>query len=739
VLPQSSWSPIIVLAVTLGLTAAVSAYVRQSAVQRDQRRFEEAVATSLAELRMRMNVYADALHAGAALFGVDRQVSFAEFGRFVHRLELEERRPGVQGIGWAPRVEPQDRERIRALVPIEVAADFRIHPPGERPVYFPIVYLQPLDRRNRAALGFDMFSEPARRDAMIRARDTGLPAASAKVRLVQEIDSNVQAGFLIYVPVYATADDPGTVDKRRQALRGFIYSPFRGNDLLSGIFGSKPSDPVAFAVYDAPTPHPNDLLARFSHDAVEHRSSGTLTASRHLDVVGRRWTIVFSSTPRLEAHSQRHYAWYVAAGGILVSLLLAGITWAEYRARSSAELATQRLQASEEALRAANHAKDEFLAMLSHELRNPLGVVANALRLLSAHDGRSAEEERALDAAERQVRLQARLVDDLLDVSRISTGKIRLQRQPLDVNEVAARAFNDATNAAGDRRLTFHRGPPSAVVEADPLRLEQVINNLLGNALKFTESGGKIELEVRCEAGTGSQTDVVIEVRDDGIGIAPEAVDKVFDLFAQTAESRQRIQGGLGIGLTLVRRLVELHGGTVTAESPGRDRGSRFTVRLPQATGRPVTPAYPSSRSGIELKRAPDAQDRMRIVLVEDNADARTMMEDLLELLGHDVQTAKDGREGLETILKERPDIAIVDVGLPHLDGYEVATRVRAAPAGRELFVVALTGYGQAEDRRRALDSGFDEHLIKPLDLQRMRTVLDRARSRRSARQGEVA
>jgi signal transduction histidine kinase len=373
-----------------------------------------------------------------------------------------------------------------------------------------------------------------------------------------------------------------------------------------------------------------------------------------------------------------------------------------------------RLFARQEAARAeaesANRAKDEFLAMLGHELRNPVGAISNATHVL----GRAADvglQTQAREIIERQVRHLGRLVDDLLDVSRLMTGKIMLHAAPHDAAEIVRRALASLESAAPATRHTVAVDTTPAWVHVDAVRIEQVVTNLLANALKYTPAGGKIHVSV-----TGDGDEAVLCVRDSGIGISPELLPRVFELFVQGTRSLDRAQGGLGIGLTLVRRLVELHGGSVHAASDGRDRGSTFTVRLPLARAR--------ENDDGAAPAAPAAVAR-RVLIVEDNDDSRAMLRELVAWLGHEVHEAADGISAVELALRLRPDVMLVDVGLPGIDGYEVARRIRAADAPRRIRLVALTGYGLPEDRARALEAGYEAHLTKPIDPVMLQRILD--------------
>jgi signal transduction histidine kinase/CheY-like chemotaxis protein len=348
----------------------------------------------------------------------------------------------------------------------------------------------------------------------------------------------------------------------------------------------------------------------------------------------------------------------------------------------------------------ANRAKDEFLATLSHELRNPLGAIANAVAALDRRGGAEEAATRLRQIIHRQTHHLTRLVDDLLDVARATAGKIALNRQPLDLSDVAGGCVRSLRESGRARRHRVTFRAESVVVSGDATRLAQIITNMLDNAIKFTPSGGSVDVDVLREG-----QEAVLRVTDTGIGIVPAMLSRVFELFAQAEQPMDRAVGGLGIGLSLSRRLVEMHGGTIAVASEGHGRGARFTVRLPvEAAGMPAArPTAPGS-------------DRSRsILIVEDNDDARESLRMLLESLGHRVLEAGDGQHGLALALHHRPEVVLIDLGLPGLDGYEVARALRASPGCEATALIAVTGYGQADDRRRSKEAGFDAHLVKPV------------------------
>jgi PAS domain S-box-containing protein len=356
----------------------------------------------------------------------------------------------------------------------------------------------------------------------------------------------------------------------------------------------------------------------------------------------------------------------------------------------------------------ADRHKNEFLAVLAHELRNPLAPIRNALSIMRrATQDAGGPVQPAVDMMERQVGQLVRLVDDLLDISRISHGHIELRRKRVELASAVHHAVEAARPALDgmNHSLTVALPPQAIYVDADPSRLAQVIGNLLSNACKFTDRGGRIELIVERD-----DEQAVIRVRDNGIGIAAEQVPRIFDMFAQVDSSMERSSTGLGIGLSLVTQLVALHGGTVQARSAGIGQGSEFIVRLPISL---------AASAQFEPEAMPDlsaAATMGRVLIVDDNRDAADSIATLLELAGNAVHTAYDGIEALETAATVRPDAMLLDIGLPKLNGYEVARRIREQPWGKRIMLVALTGWGQDQDRQKSRDAGFDAHLVKPVD-----------------------
>lgn len=392
---------------------------------------------------------------------------------------------------------------------------------------------------------------------------------------------------------------------------------------------------------------------------------------------------------------------------------VAALVWERKAVEQERAMLLAREQSARADAEAANHARDEFMAMLGHELRNPLGAISNAAQVLLAPNADRVFSERAVDIIHRQAKHLTRLIEDLLDVARITRGKIVLHRERVNLADTAERCVALLRSV---ERLEQHDVVVDAAavwVDADPARLTQIVDNLLSNALKYTPAGGRIRIQTAAEG-----RDAVLRVHDSGIGIPHDLLPRIFEVFTQGPRSLDRAQGGLGVGLALAYRLVQAHGGSIDVISEGPSRGSLFTVRLPRVDARAVTAAKAGD--------APQRATPRRILIIEDDPDGRAALRMQLQTAGHDVYEAATGREGIEAAARVQPDVVLLDIGLPGLDGYQVAERLRS-PDGHPRLI-AITGYGQPGDRERARSAGIDRHLVKPVDASELNRLLEEAR-----------
>jgi two-component system, OmpR family, sensor kinase len=597
-------SPRTVFAGSMLVTAIATWASIATARGRLQARFDSSVQSTHDRIESRLETYVALLQATAAFVGADGHVTRSEFRAYAERLQLRERYPGIQGVGLTWRTDASDLPALEARLRAEGDTGFQVWPDIPREEYHAIVHLEPLDRRNMAAIGYDMYTEPVRREAMARARDSGGAVASGRVQLVQEIDERKQNGFLIYAPAYRGGRVPDDVESRRASLMGFVYAPFRSDDLFLGIFGREREPRVAFRIYDGEETDSGSLLydSRVSADQPELPPQSSLFGPEttvRIENAGRIWTLQFTATPALTAYAGGGLVPLVALAGILVTIALTMLARAQVRDRRKLERGALELEALAMELRkrndelaAANRAKSEFLAMMSHEIRTPINAIIGYTQLLDVGvSGPTTPGQR-----EQLTRIMASgrhllaLIDDILDLSQIEAGRLSVPRGNGVAGETADAALALVRPQALAKRITVSdlcEGDRDVLYTGDDRRVQQILVNLLANAVKFTPSGGKVALRCRLAelAPFETSTDrggrwVAFDVDDTGIGIRPEVQQQIFRPFVQGDTGYNRPHGGTGLGLTISQQLARLMGGDLTLESE-EGEGSRFTLWLP--------------------------------------------------------------------------------------------------------------------------------------------------------------
>lgn len=928
---RRTFLPYLILLLGLAFTVLVYYYFAKLTYDQDQSRFQKSVQEIEDNINLRVQTSVALLRAGTGLFAASTSVEREEFDRFVQQIELPKNYAGIYGIGFSRRLSSQELPGLVATMKQSGFPDFRVWPAYPRDEYHAIIYLQPQNHRNKIAMGYDMFTDPVRREAMERARDKRVPAASGRVVLIQErLDiENSQAGFLIYAPVYREDAVIANETDLRNALVGFVYSPFRADDFLAPVTKEK-NDDVSFTAYDGTTTSPENLL--HASDAISSdKPRFTQTISE--PVAGRTWTIVFATKPSFEAASNQPFVKYTLFVGAFLSLLFFAVSRAQVLARMSAERAAADLKESESTVRKtlaereeaenalreadqralleyerllerisllaqalgsvrelnaifralreftnvsvpcdgffvslydplrdvrtacygwgdgaevdvselppmpvtahgpnsravrtgrviitdnymrvqrghptvvvgpdnglrpetsmavpmavmgriigtievqsyqsgvyrpehvtamsmaanltavaienvrllklertarqaaeeSNRLKDEFLATVSHELRTPLTAILGWSRLLEDGSVDEVVSKQAIETICRNAKAQAQIVDDILDVSRIITGNLYLDLHPLELAPVVKSAINvvrptaDAKGIRIEARLSATR----AMVSGDANRLQQVIWNLLSNAVKFTASGGRVTVKL---SRVGSA--VEIAVSDTGQGISREFMPYVFDRFRQADSTTTRHHGGLGLGLAIARHLVEIHGGSIKAESAGEGRGATFTIKLPVIDAGVKTPAvYSDAREQTAAAIAPQLLSGVNVLLVDDDSDTLKLMTTALTRRQATVTAVSSAGEAMKAIRRRRPDVLVSDIAMPDEDGYGLIEKIRLLEADESdnIPAVAITAYAKEEDREKALSSGFQIYLAKPVELTELISVVARAARR---------
>jgi len=617
------WSllPWLVLGISLAVTAAATWAALATVHGRINARFASSVQSTRDRVEGRLDTYIALLQATAGLFAASHDVSDDEFRAYAARLRVRERYPGVQGIGYSRRALRSEIPALVRRMRAQGDSTFHVWPEDARDEYHAILYLEPLDRRNQAAIGYDMFTDSTRREAMSRARDTAGPAMSGRVQLVQEIDERKQAGFLIYVPIYRGGGVPHSIEARRAALDGFVYAPFRADDLFDGILGPESEPRVAFRLYDGASTDSSTLL----HDSnIDWRSrnesdlSGLSSFSARADTIGvqaagRQWTLVFTPTTALLDSAGRAMVPLVAVVGVMVSVLLFLLARAQVRdrerewhtTRETAALASQ-VQARNDELAAANRLKTEFLATMSHEIRTPLNAILGYTEIIEMGLSGPVTPEQAAQLARitSSGKHLLALIDDILDLSRIEANRLSVSHAPARVEAAVDAALGFLRPQATAKHITLvgQCDDPDERYIGDEQRVQQILTNLLTNAVKFTPSGGRVTLScgraAELPAGTEAPASgpwLCLTVEDTGVGIAPSEQQRIFQPFVQGDSGYTRAHGGAGLGLTISRRLARLMGGELTVDST-EGEGSRFTLWLPAAQRETV-----ARRATVEL------------------------------------------------------------------------------------------------------------------------------------------
>ncbi|HWQ11629.1 MAG TPA: CHASE domain-containing protein [Roseiflexaceae bacterium] len=687
------------------------------------------------------------LEVTAGLFFASSEVRRDEFHTFLQpRWRGEITAPGLRALVWAPHVPAAQRAALESAARRDGLVGFQfterdpaggLKRAGPRAAYYPAYYVEPL-AGNEAALGFDLGSRPNVVEALSHARDTGRPTATAPLTLAQEIGPHQLV--LVSWPIYRAGAQPGGAPPGRAALLGFVIGVFQAEDLveiaLAPLAGGldtyvfDDTDPARPQLIHASAPLPAPGIA----EVTPARLRAGLHHAASVPFGQRTWLIISRPGAGYVAARRTWLPWGVLAVGAAFAALTAG--YIAQRLRSEAALRHERAslarrveertadlsRANAELARTAR-AKDAFLATMSHELRTPLNTVLMLADILAEQTyGPITERQRdALDTIDASGRHLLALINDILDLSRIAAGKLAIQPEPVSVAEICHASLQLVRAAAGRKSLALSLAleRPEAVVQADPRRLKQILVNLLGNAIKFTPEGGRVALRV---TGDAAAQRICFAVEDSGIGIAPEDLGRLFQPFVQLDSGLARQHEGTGLGLALVSHLAELHGGSVAVESVS-GQGSRFTVMLPW---RSVPTGPPPLASGGPPPTDAPARRGATVLLAEDNEANIQAIGDYLEHRGYRVAAARNGQEALERARELRPDIILMDVQMPLLDGMEVMCRLRAEATFAHTPIVALTALAMPGDRERCLQAGASEYMSKPVSLAELARTIDR-------------
>ncbi|MCR2747335.1 CHASE domain-containing protein [Limnobacter parvus] len=699
----------LVLALSLIITALGWWLSSQAIEKRANDRFSFEVRDAQERIQTRIKQYQQILRGGVAFFDAHPQVSREQWRVYVSSLNLPQELPGVQGFAFAEKVRPENLLAHESAIRKEGFNAYSVTPQGPRELYFPIALIEPFDTRNQRAFGFDMYSEPVRREAMIRSMDTGLATVSGLVRLKQEDELNPKPGFLMYQPVYANGVDPGNVEARRQAIRGFVYSPFRAPDMMRNVLGLE-KIALHFQLFDSPSLNPESLIYD-SEPKLEDADLPDSRPHRHSAVVpvelsGRTWTAVFESAPEFdkEVHSQLPNLILIAGGLIDLLLFLTLVSLVRQRKEQS-----------------ATRAKSLFLASMSHEIRTPLNAIIGLNTLLKdqVKDPEAAlNVQQVHDASQR---LLATL-DDVLSFSQIESGSLTPEAIEFNLHEQINKTLRQFTLRAQQKGLDIQLELDALTpktVRGDPNRYTQVLDNLLSNAIKFSEQG-LVLIHVQADQIDEHQVILRTEVHDQGIGFDMLEFHRLVEPFEQADNTTTRRFGGTGLGLAISKRLVELMGGKLSAQSrPGLGSTFTFTVQVQAvyAESLQVPPQAGIDKATLFGKK---------ILVVEDNRLNQHVIKALLERMQAEVVLAENGQQAVDAVIAD-PTISLVlmDIHMPVMNGIDATRLIRQLPgASRRLPIVALTACALREDELICRAAGMNEFLTKPVDVPLLHSVL---------------
>lgn len=733
--PARPRQPLLLAFCGLLITLLISGGLWKISVRNQRLKFEYRGHELQFAVEQRMAAYAQVLRGGIGLMKASESVSRSEWHAYVQSLNLSEHFPGIQGVGYAIALKPSMLQQHEASLRSEGFPEYRVWPESQEELRTAIVYLEPFDWRNRRAFGYDMFSEPVRREAMRKAATLGMAMVSGKVILVQETDEDVQAGFLMYLPLYRPGVPTETPEQRMAALMGFVYSPFRMKDFMYAIMGEQ-EKMEEILVYDSKEGlfDDDDLL----YDSCEGQKNSCREHAREqqdFDIVlaGRTWHFRMHSAPAFDQQFNWELPALAAIFGLAITILVHVIARSAKRIQRQAEALAQTnhelLKAVESASRNAAAAekasrhKSEFLAHMSHELRTPLNGVIGMAELLTTTSLDERQHKMATDVMRSGALLMA-IINNILDMAKIEAGKLELDRVPFRLDRLLEDVEAILQWQAKAKNITFVKSlQPNQPMTfyGDPLRLRQVLVNLAGNAIKFTDSGSvRLSVQMQDDKQDGCSS-FAFSIDDTGPGIAPEDQSRLFHQFEQLDKSESRVHGGTGLGLAISNDLVGLMGGSITVDSEiGKGSCFSFTLTLQCAPHQPDG-AHDQPQAEWVWNHTP------RVLMAEDNPINQQVQLGHLQGCGTEVDIAEDGLAAIQKAKATPYDIIFMDINMPGTDGRQATSTIRDHWRSNNLPgcpIIALSAHAFRHEAHAAIEDGFDDYLTKPFVRQQLAELL---------------
>lgn len=706
-----------VLALSIVITGLGWLMSNQAIEKRANDRFSFEVRDGQKRIQNRINQYQQILRGGVAFFDAHADVNRKHWQVYVASLNLQRELPGVQGFAFAERVKAKQLSPHQNRIRADGFPAYSVQPEGPRDIYFPITLIEPFDERNQRAFGFDMFSEPVRREAMRRAMDTGQPTVSGVVQLKQGDEQNPAIGFLIYWPVYIRGMDLNSPQARREATRGFVYSPFVAAELMQNVLGNE-KIPLHFELFDTEDMAPESLI----YDSASANEGDNATQAFNpshsvtvpIELSGRSWTARFESTPDFarEVHSALPNLILLAGGVIDLLLFLTIYSLVQQRKRHS-----------------VNQTKNLFLANMSHEIRTPLNAILGFNTLLGDQVKDPQGREYVQQVREASEQLLA-MVDDVLSFSQIEEGSIQLESVEFDLHETVRRTLRLFTVKAQHKGIHLESeldAKTPVVVKGDPARFRQVLSNLLNNAIKFS-AGGVVRVKVKVEQ-IGTQNALIrTEVHDQGIGFDVKEFERLIKPFEQADNTATRRFGGSGLGLAICQRLIELMDGELfVSANPGQGSVFGFTFKVPAAYCKALgEEQFTATATSTPTLREPASLKGKKVLVVEDNRLNQHLINVLLTRMNIHVLLVDNGQQAIEAVVKDPSiDLVLMDIHMPVMNGIEAAIAIRKLPIpATNVPIVALTAGTLLEDEQTCMAAGMNAFLTKPVDVVQLREAL---------------